>query len=121
MRKLLKRRYVWLGLVLLLGLAGSAALICPGRGRITQANFDRIQDGMSLPQVTEILGEMNGPYGLTSIGSGWRTWSSGPNRISVRLFLGDKVVGKKIHLASPSETLKWYANRGAAKIGINMD
>ena len=46
MRKLLKRWYVWLGLVLLLGFAGSVALICPGRGRITQANFDRIQEGI---------------------------------------------------------------------------
>jgi hypothetical protein len=43
MRKLLKRWYIWLGLVLLLGLAGSAALVCSSRSRITQANFDRIQ------------------------------------------------------------------------------
>jgi 4-amino-4-deoxy-L-arabinose transferase-like glycosyltransferase len=42
MRKLLKRWYVWLGLVLLLGLAGSVALILANPSRITQENFDRI-------------------------------------------------------------------------------
>jgi hypothetical protein len=35
MRKLLKRWYVWLGLVLLLGLAGGVALIYANPGRIT--------------------------------------------------------------------------------------
>jgi hypothetical protein len=50
MRKLLKRWYVWLGLVLLLGLAGSVALIWSSQGRITQANFDRIQEGMGLQE-----------------------------------------------------------------------
>ncbi|HEV3447035.1 MAG TPA: hypothetical protein VG099_20520 [Gemmataceae bacterium] len=56
MRKLLKRWYVWLGLVLLLGLAGSVALICSDRGRITQANFDRIQEGMTEAEVMARIG-----------------------------------------------------------------
>jgi len=42
MAKLLKRWYVWLGLVLLLGLAGSVAMILANPSQITQANFDRI-------------------------------------------------------------------------------
>jgi hypothetical protein len=47
MRKLLKRWYVWLGLFLLLGLTGSAAFIYVNSSRITRANWDRIQEGMS--------------------------------------------------------------------------
>ena len=43
MRKLLKRWYVWLGLVLLLGFAASVASISFSQSRITRANFDRIQ------------------------------------------------------------------------------
>jgi hypothetical protein len=49
MRKLLKRWYFWLCLLLVLGLAGSVALILANAhaSRITQANYDRIQDEMS--------------------------------------------------------------------------
>ena len=57
MRKLLKRWYVWLGLVLLLGLAGSMALILAKPSRITQANLDRIHEGMNRAEVTAILGD----------------------------------------------------------------
>jgi hypothetical protein len=56
MGKLLKRWYLWLGLLLLLGLAGSVALISSSRSRLTQANFDRIQKGVTLPEVVAIVG-----------------------------------------------------------------
>jgi hypothetical protein len=70
MRKLFKLWYVWLGLVLLLGLAGSAALIYANPGGITQANFDRIQNGMSLEDVEAILLEAifpDSPCGQTPL------------------------------------------------------
>jgi len=114
MRKLLKRWYVWLGLVLLLGLAGSVALICSGRGRITQANLDRIRLGMTRQQVIEVLGETDGQLIKDS---GWYTWRNGPNRIDVD-FNGDEVTGKAIYFAGALETLHWYGKKGAAKIGV---
>jgi hypothetical protein len=57
MRWVLKRWYVWLSLILLLGFAGSAALIYANSSRISRANFGRIQDGMREEEIVEILGE----------------------------------------------------------------
>src|SRR5260370_3558734 len=104
MPKLLKRWYVWLGLVLVLGFAGSVALICSSRGRITRANLDRIRVGMTEQQVIEVLGETDGQL---IPGSGWYTWRNGPSRIDV-LFLGDNVKGKDIHLPGAWQNLHWY-------------
>ena len=83
MRNLLKRWYVWLGLVLLLGLTGSAALIYANPSRITQANFDRIQKGMSLDEVTAILSARE--LGSASLGVAQVNWHEGENWISVDL------------------------------------
>ena len=58
MRKLLKRWYVWLGLVLLLGLGGSVALICSSQKVVTESNFERLREGMTEAEVTVILGEV---------------------------------------------------------------
>jgi hypothetical protein len=126
MWKLLKRWYVWLGLVLLLGMAGSVALIYANPGRITQANFDRIQDGMSLEEVEEILGRLEldkGTWrGSWVVHGNWvvHDWHNGPNWIAVR-FLGGSANRKELHLATPWETLTWYAKTGAAKIGVKWD
>jgi hypothetical protein len=132
MRKLLKRWYVWLGLVLLLGLAGSA-LIYSSRSRITQANFDRIVKRMKLSEVEQLLGKCDCREPIHVI---WREgqedttrtvlresccWTDGPNMISVDINQDGKVLEKKITLVTAWEWLKWYAKRGAAKIGINMD
>jgi|GEM_PF-4460220 len=43
MRKLLKRWYVWLALLLLLGLAVSVSMILAGASRINQESCDRIR------------------------------------------------------------------------------
>jgi hypothetical protein len=122
MRRLLKRWYVWLTLVLLLGLAGSVALICSGRGRIMQASFDRIREGMDQREVEAILGESESSGGF--VGSFSRldilAWGSGPNSICIWLRDG-RVVDKSIRLATPRETLQWYAKKGAAKIGVKWD
>jgi hypothetical protein len=129
MRKLLKLWYVWLGLVLLLGLAGSVALICSGRGRITQANFDLIQEGMTEEQVIAILGSAEiytaGPevhfLRMPEVHNYRRVlWKNGPNRIVV-IFDGGRVWIKEADLATAWETLQWYAKKGAEKIGVKWN
>jgi hypothetical protein len=117
MQKLLKRWYVWLGLVLLLGLTGSVALICSGRGRITQANFDRIQKGLTLSEVEKILGEPDGQVFDGVV----RHWDDGPDSIYVSFSANGQVDEKDMNLAKPWETVTWYAKKGAAKVGVNWD
>jgi hypothetical protein len=118
MPRLLKRWYVWLGLVLLLGFAGSVALICSGRGQITQANFDRIQDGMSKSEVEAILGR---PEHDAASELDAALWNSGPNWIVVTYTKEGKVDGKSMCLNSFRAVLQWYAKKGAAKVGIKWD
>jgi hypothetical protein len=120
MRWLLKRWYFWLGLVLLLGIVGSVALILANPSRITQENFDRIQYGMSLAQVEAILGEEErGDMPTTTFYEvRWiHRWEHGPNWITVGIWNGS-AVEKNLHLATTWETLHWYAKKGAAKIGV---
>jgi hypothetical protein len=63
--------FVCVVLFLLFGLSATA-LICLLQTRVTEANYDRIQDGMTLAEVEEILGKalMKGrcisTYGLTA-------------------------------------------------------
>jgi hypothetical protein len=122
METLLKRWYVWLGLVLLLGLAGSVALIYATPGRITKENFDRIQDGMSLGDVEEVLGKdwENLQFGMDGLPFSMKIWNEGPGWIHVG-FREGQVVGKSIHFASVRENLHWYAKKGAEKIGVKWD
>jgi len=121
MRKLLKHWYVWLGLVLLLGLAGSVALICSGRGRITQANFDKIKRGMSEEDVKAILGRAETVGGGVDVKRYDRLrWSRGPSWIQIE-FVNDGVNQRHIHLATTWETFIWHAKSGAAKIGIKWN
>jgi hypothetical protein len=117
MRKLLKRWYVWLALLLLLGLSGSAALIYSSQSRISQANFDRIQNGMTEDEVTEIIGEPDGQVPTTVKAL---AYSNGPNYI-VLVFHYRKVHEKEIHLANAWETLEWRAKNGWRKIKTAMD
>jgi len=111
MRKLLKRWYVWLGLVVLLGLAGSVSLILANQSPITQANFDRIQEGMNLEEVERILGKDEYQRDVTI---DEKQWEHGPNQIIVR-FQNGKVYGKGMRLYTVWETLLWYAKMGTEK------
>jgi hypothetical protein len=128
MRKLLKRWYVWLGLLLLLGLAGTAALFLVSQTRITQANFDRIQKGMTIEEVEELLGkEHEEPWSTKSSAAlamyeaqELYRWEQGRSKIIVTFQRG-KVRQKLALFASPLENLRWYAKKGGAKIGINWD
>jgi hypothetical protein len=125
MAKLLRRWYVWLGLVLLLGLAGSVVVILVSPSQITQANFDRIQEGMNKAEVTALLGAVDGHLathrrpvpGVIPVAGGF--WRDGPNWLSVSFDNDDDTVSaKEIHLATAWETLQWYAKKGAEKLGI---
>jgi hypothetical protein len=123
MRWLLKRWWFWTGLVLFLGLAGSVLLIYPSRNRITQENFDRIQEGMSLDEVEELIGKDDGrPYQskLAPV-LYFHHWEQGQNEINVVFHHGKvcKVYQKAARFASLRETLQRYAKKGAERIGIN--
>ena len=126
MRKLLKRWYVWLGLVLLLGLAGSVVLTLTNPSRITQENFDRIQYGMPESEIEAILGLPDPKFDYHDrplIGAVWpgSTWSSGPDEIVVSYTEDGKAKYKAIRLLSLREMVQWYAKKGAEKIGVKWD
>jgi hypothetical protein len=118
MPRLLKRWYVWLGLVLLLGLAGSTALIFSSQSRITQANFERIQKGMNQEEVSEVLGK--GRVVKSAFGEELYCWENGPHEILV-WFSNGRAKQKRLDLATAWESLQWYAKKGAAKVGIKWD
>jgi hypothetical protein len=111
MSQLLKRWYVWLGLVLLLGLTGSVALIYSSRSRVNLENFDRIQKGMSLEEVEAILGK-----GKVFDDDAYK-WNDGLNTIIVTFGHG-RVEYKIRDLYTTWEAIEWYAKKGAAKVGI---
>jgi hypothetical protein len=75
---------------------------------------------VSEPELVTILGVPDPQYDGPHTGPSWSgaTWSSGPNWITVS-YAGNRVYGKTIHLASAWETLRWHANNGAEKIGVN--
>jgi hypothetical protein len=119
-------RMAILYLVLLLGLAGSVALVWSGQSRITQANFDRIQGGMTEEDVIGILGEGRPEPPPFDFWTKNIYWESGPNQIRVIFDVthtppSAKVFRKSFHRATPWETLQWYAKKGAAKIGVKWD
>jgi hypothetical protein len=130
MPRLLKRWYVWLGLVLLLGLAGSVMLIYSSRSRITQANFELVREGMTKAEVLAVLGgcqqELTGRR-CSDDHKKWRPihaplWREGPDWIWV--FVDDdedKVYSKEIHFATASETLKWYAKKACGEDRRQVD
>ena len=55
MRTFWRRWYVWLAIVLA-GLLGASLLCRSGGTRITEANFQRIENGMTVAEVEAILG-----------------------------------------------------------------
>jgi len=51
---------------------------------------------------------------------GLHLWERGPNHVVV-VSRDGKAVQKMAHLATPLETLQWYAKKGAEKIGVKWD
>lgn len=84
--------YTVLTLVFCLFLAGCG-------GPINQANYDKIQDGMSLSEVEAILGKgkeqasTGGSFGGFNMNSKTMVWQDGSKIISVG-FLNGEVIGK---------------------------
>ena len=53
----MKKKHWLLAAAMLIGLVFLIGALLPYRAGVTKANFDRIEDGMSKPEVVEILGE----------------------------------------------------------------
>ena len=72
-------------------------------------------------EIEEILGNADRPktLGFSFVWYEYGFWSSGPNWIEVYFENKDHGLSRKtLHLATLGETLQWYANKGAEKIGI---
>src|SRR5712664_1830664 len=110
--RLLRRRTLWLRAALLLIVVFGVWLLAP-RSRITQANFDRIQDGMSKADVCAMLGEPDPDACAWMVVYDHRLvyccrWGDGPAWIQV-MFEEDRVLHRRIYLATAWETVTWYA------------
>jgi hypothetical protein len=124
--RLPRRRTFWLSAALLLAVAVAGIWLFAPSNRITQAKFDRIQDGMTAQEVSAILGaEDEGSrfeYFVRLDGRREvRKWSTGPSSVRVRFGNEGKVLSKDIYLATAWETLIWYAKESAEKIGMEWD
>lgn len=84
------RRPIHFGLLL-------AAVALAACSKLTQANYDKIADGMNKQQVVTLLGEPQEASGASFLGlsSGSAVWRDGKTVITVR-FLNDKVVSKEL-------------------------
>jgi hypothetical protein len=90
------------------------------RSRITQANFDRIETGMTQEEVTAVLGPPN--LGLT-LGS-FRpvaAWADGPDVITVTMDEDGRVSDKEYTAPTPWRRLRWHVNEWLVKLGIGGD
>jgi hypothetical protein len=81
----------------------SAALIYYGQSRISKANFDRIQEGMTEDEVTAILGEAELMLDFTSS----RIWEGAPGVIVVTFDEEGKVSAKGFTPRTVWERLRW--------------
>ena len=74
-----------------------ALCIAACESRLSQENFDKINEGMSQKQVREILGEPSGAEGSSFLGisGGESVWRDDKTTITVH-FLNDQVVSKRM-------------------------
>jgi hypothetical protein len=117
MRRLLKRWYFWLTvLVVMPALFIVICLIYSGQGPINQANFDRIQEGMTAEQVAAILGPpTNRPNFTNSL-----IWVNGPDVIAVDLGDTGRVIGKAYNPPTAWRRLRWHVNNWLARRGLSL-
>jgi hypothetical protein len=141
MRFLLKRWWFWLGAFALLGLlAAGIALTLAGGSGINQANFDRIQEGMTEDEVTRIFERNGSPaadwggaarsvpssslvafraFGILSDGSVATSylWEDGPSSIWA-VCEHEKVRSKGVHFATAWDRLRWQYGQLLKKLGL---
>jgi hypothetical protein len=120
MRKVLKRWYVWLALLLLVGLAVSASMIT-GASRINQQNCDRIEEGMTTEQVTEILGPRTVGFLVSDLATPTWLWMDGPDVITITVDADGRVVTKAYNSPTAWHRLRWHANDLLFKLGIGRE
>ncbi|KZE34228.1 hypothetical protein AVW16_06970 [Crenobacter luteus] len=77
--------------------AAALAVSLVACSKVTPANFDKINNGMSRQDVTAILGAPDEASGASLLGlsGGSATWRDGRTTITVQ-FINDKVVGKSL-------------------------
>jgi hypothetical protein len=112
----LNRRSLWFALVFLLVFAVGLAFFSRKPSRVTQANYDRIGEGMREAEVVAILGEPD--KRLTGTDVEILYWHEGPNSISVLFSVWAQQCEKDLHLASTWETMTWYLGQELEKIGL---
>jgi SmpA / OmlA family len=116
---MVKRWYFWLTvLVFLSALFTAIGLIYYSQGRINQANFDRLNHGMTEQQVIAILGEPS--LGL-AVGSGYLIWIDGPDAIMVSLDSDGRLETKSYTPPTLRRRLRWRVNEWLARIGLGEE
>jgi hypothetical protein len=117
MRSILKRWYFWVTLLVFLPLLFvSIGLIYSSQGPINQANFDRVQEGMTEEQVVAILGEPTFKEGFVFADT--LMWLSGPDVITVTLDREGKVFAKGYNPPTVWRRLRWHADEFLSKVGL---
>ncbi len=119
--RLPRRRTLWLSALLLAVVVGGW-FVAP-QSRITEENFDKIQDGMREEDVRAILG---GRYFKLKIALHDDSdidcvWRDGPNYFIVHTDSRGKLLGKVAYFATGWESLVWYVKKGAKNIGLKWD
>jgi hypothetical protein len=120
MYRICKRWYFWVVLLVLLPIFFlSIGLIYSGQGPINQANFDRVEEGMTEQQVVAVLGE-------PTLREGFRftdtlMWLDGPDVITVTLDGDGKVSAKGYNPPTVWKRLRWHANELLVKVGIGRE
>ena len=116
MRTVLRRWYFLVAAVLVAaGIGIGAMFVYMGQGRITQANFNRITEGMSAAEVCEILGtDMVRPGWIQ--GGNLYVWTDGPSRICVAIYPECGVTYKDFEAGTLWERVKYTVGRWLPKI-----
>jgi hypothetical protein len=118
--RLPSRRTFWLSAATLLVAIVACGWFFVPRSRVNWENYERIQNGMTFNEVLKILGNdclLSGQGARDGVASMYWTWKNDPSHIEIWLVNG-KVREKGSYIATPWQTVQWYAKKGADKIGI---
>jgi len=112
-----KRRWSCLVALVLFSLLAGSALVCFKESRITRADFERIQNGMTEGEVCAMLSPQMYPPNVF-FGAGEFFWSEGRSWIKVTFDDDGKVCSRAIHIATGWETMQWNAEQILRKVGM---